>query len=139
MQGVTGRKLCHGKGSKFFVVRLGPTCDNILDGSIFALIDWPVILGLASPQLGNQLLLLPLVALRRQLGAGQETEGKKQPPSSKLMLCSSAVPLMLLLPHASANTQDRRQSFTRGPSHTAGGFSLFSCPDFTPRGHLELN
>lgn len=41
----------------------GPTCDDVLNGTIFPLVHRPVLLGLAPPQLSNQLLLLPLVPL----------------------------------------------------------------------------
>lgn len=39
-----------------------PTCDDVLDGAVLALVDGPVLLGLAAAQLGDQLvLLLPLL------------------------------------------------------------------------------
>lgn len=39
-----------------------PTCDDVLDGAVLALVDGPVLLGLPPPQLGDQLvLLLPLL------------------------------------------------------------------------------
>ena len=46
----------------------GPTCDDVLNGTILPLVNRPVLLGLAPPQLCNQLLLLPLVPLRWGLG-----------------------------------------------------------------------
>lgn len=46
----------------------GPTCDDVLNGTILPLINRPVLFGLAPPQLCNQLLLLPLVPLGWGLG-----------------------------------------------------------------------
>lgn len=40
-----------------------PTCNDVLNGTILPLVNRPVFLSLAPPQLCNQLLLLPFVPL----------------------------------------------------------------------------
>lgn len=35
-----------------------PTCDDVLDGAVFALVDWAVVFGLSSSQLSDELVLL---------------------------------------------------------------------------------
>lgn len=41
------------------------TCDDVLDGAIFALVDVAAVFTLFPPQLGDQLRLLPLALMRR--------------------------------------------------------------------------
>lgn len=48
----------------------GGTCDDVLDGSIFALVDVSAVFHLFLLELLDQLLLLPLVLVRWRLEGG---------------------------------------------------------------------
>lgn len=51
-----------------------PTCDDVLDGAILALIDGPVLLGLPPAELCDQLVLLLPLLLRLDLHEGNGSD-----------------------------------------------------------------
>ena len=82
------------------------TCDDVLDGSIFALIDVPAVFHLLLLELLDQLLLLPLVLMRWRL---QEGDTPKQHPRQRTVW--SCVPTLCAFSMCSDGTIKQNQRF----------------------------
>lgn len=73
------------------------TCNYVFDGAVFALVDKAAVLALPLPQLGNQLLLLPLAFMRWRLTCGGE--GRRKHPFRLYRyfhICSHCIKLRLI-------------------------------------------
>lgn len=60
---------CDGKG---ILSPVCPTCDNVLDGAVFALVNGTVVFGLSAPQLSDEFMLLLPFLLSLHLRGGED-------------------------------------------------------------------